>query len=102
MDFTYFIAAFIGVFAGLITAVAFLISGRGSWLKILLTAGLAAMVLNAILLINWAKLDSLPPLLLLMDFGFIGIFTLVGCTTGAGPLLAARYAWRQQRRRSAE
>jgi len=102
MDFTYFIAAFIGLFVGFITAAAFLIAKRGSWRKILVTAVLAAMTLNAFLLINWAKLDSLPPLLLLMDFGFIAIYTSVGCMTGAGPLLAARYAWRRQRRRSTE
>jgi hypothetical protein len=98
MDFTYFIAAFVGLFVGLITAAVFLVARRGSWRKILVTAVLAAMALNAILLINWAKLDSLPPLLLLMDFGFIGIYTVVGCSTGVGPLLAARYAWRRQRR----
>jgi hypothetical protein len=102
MDFTYFIAAFIGLFVGFITAAAFLIAKRGSWQKILVIAVLAAIGLNAILLINWTKLDSLPPLLLLMDFGFIGIYTLVGCTTGAGPLLAARYAWSRHRRRSTE
>jgi hypothetical protein len=102
MDFTYFIAAFLGLFVGFITAAAFLVAKRGSWRKVLVTAALGSMALNAILLINWAELDSLPPLLLLMDFGFIGIYTLVGCTIGAGPLIAARYAWRRQHRRSTE
>lgn len=100
MDFTYFVAAFFGLAVGFVTASAFLIAKRGSWWSILAVSIVGAAALNAVMLFDWTKLNSLPLPFLIMDLSFVAAFTLIGCLIGAWPLLSARYIWRRWRDRS--
>lgn len=98
MDFTYFIAGFIGLVVGVLVSAAFVVAkARGPTWRLFAFAFLLTLVLDAILLINWSAVGRMPPAFIALDFGFISLYSLVGCLVGALPALAVRHVWRRWR-----
>lgn len=88
MDFTYFVAGFLGLAAGVVIATVLVIGKLGGAGRAFGVSFGVALLLDAILLINWSRTDSLPPVLLLIDFAIIAIFTAAGCAVGMWPPFA--------------
>lgn len=99
MDFTYFIAAFIGLVIGFVAGLIFVsVKGR-STIRLMGMALAASLVVDALLLINWANIGDETVGFLLLDFAFIATYSLAGCFIGALPALAVRSIWRWHKRR---
>ena len=82
MDFTYFIAAFIALVVGFLASLVVVLIGGRSKAGLLVSAFLAALVTNGIVLINWAALGEMSVGFLLLDFIFIAIYSLAGSMMG--------------------
>lgn len=101
MDFTYLIATSIGLAIGFVAGLIFVsVKGR-STIRLMGMALAASLVVDALLLINWANIGDETAGFLLLDFAFIATYSLAGCFIGTLPALAVRSIWRWHQRRGA-
>jgi len=96
MDYTYFVAGFIALIVGFVAGVVFVVSKGKSKRRLFTIASSIAFVLDWALLINWRQAGEFSPIILLFDFWFFAIYSVVGSVIGAAPLLMARYLWRMR------
>ena len=88
MDFTYFVAGVLGFAAGVVVSTLLMIAKMGGAGRAFGVSFGLALLLDAVLLINWSAIHSLPPGLIAIDFAIIAIFTAAGCAVGTLPPLA--------------
>ncbi len=89
MDFTYPIAGVIGLFVGLVggSILGFL---RLRFLTILGLVAAVALLLDAILLINWSLVSRYSARFLAADFGIIAGMSFAGAALGILPMAIVR------------
>lgn len=96
MDFTYFFAGFIGLVVGLLAAIIFAARKGVSKRRLIFIATAIAVALDGALLISWPHITASDAAVLLFDLLFFILYSVVGCTLGALPVLLARYVWRRR------
>lgn len=96
MDITYFVAGFIALVIGLVAGVVFVIIRGKSTLRLIAAASAIAVVLDGALLIDWSHIGEAPVWIIVIDCLVFTTYSIVGCTAGAFPALAARSAWRNR------
>ena len=99
MDFTYIIAGFLAIVVGFAAGCVFVAFKGKSSLRLFAVASATAFALDWLLLINWAHVGEVPVIILVSDFAFFAIYSLIGCLIGASPPLLVRYIWRVWSRR---
>ena len=100
MDFTYIVAAFLSVVVGAVAGSLFILLKGLSFWRLLAVSVPAAIVIDFALLIDWSRMEQMTTVLLLTDFAFFTLYSLVGCSLGALPLLAGRQLYRRLRKPS--
>jgi len=98
MDFTYFVAGALGVAVGFVVTTLLAISRMGSTARAFGASFGIALLLDAMLLINWTAINSLPLGVLIIDLAMIAAFTGVGCALGMSPPLLVKGLIRGTRR----
>jgi len=97
MDYTYFVAGFIGLVVGLVVGTVLAAMGWGGKRRLVGVSFGLSLLLNTVLLIDWTQTGSLPLGFLILDLGMIALFTLIGCAVGIVPPLAVRRLLRAAR-----
>lgn len=98
MDLTYFVAGVLGVAVGFVVTTLLAVSRMGSTERAFGASFGVSLLLDAMLLINWTAINSLPLGFLLIDFAMIATFTGVGCAVGMSPPLLVQGLIRGTRR----
>jgi hypothetical protein len=93
MDFTYIIAGFLGLLAGLLLGSIFAFLGLTAK-RVLVSALAPTIIADAILLINWRSVGAVSPIFVLPDFFVIALFSFLGSCAGVLPALATRHILR--------
>lgn len=98
MDFTYIIAGFIAIIVGFVAGAVFVAFKGKSNLRLIAVASAIAFALDCVLLVSWAHISDAPAIILLADFVFFAIYSIIGCMIGAFLPLLVRYLWRARPR----